>query len=58
MKHHDQNAKRKVFVWPALPHCVYYWRKSGQELKEGRILDAGANAEAMDGCCLFAFFLI
>ena len=28
----------------------------GQELKQGRNLEAGADAEAMEGCCLLACF--
>ena len=31
---------------------VHHERKSGQELKQGRTLEAGADAEAMEGCCL------
>jgi hypothetical protein len=27
---------------------VYHWRKPGQELKQGRNLEAGADAEAME----------
>jgi hypothetical protein len=30
--------------------------KSGQELTQGRILEAGADAEAMEGCYLLACF--
>ena len=33
---------------------VHNQGKSGQELKQGRNLEAGADAEAMDGCCLLA----
>jgi len=29
---------------------VHYHRKSGQELKQGRNLKAGVDAEAMEGC--------
>jgi hypothetical protein len=31
---------------------VHHWRELGQELKQGRILEAGADAEAMEKCCL------
>jgi hypothetical protein len=31
-------------------------RKSRQELTQGRNLEAGADAEAMEGCCLLACF--
>jgi hypothetical protein len=38
--------------------CFYttvpHQRKSGQELKQGRNLEAGADAEAMEGCCFLA----
>jgi hypothetical protein len=32
-------------------HCQ---RKSGQALKQARNLEAGADAEAIEGCCLLA----
>ena len=34
--------------------AVHHSRKSGQELKHSRILEAGANAKAMEGSCLLA----
>jgi hypothetical protein len=34
--------------------AVLHKKKSGQELKQGRNLEAGANAEAMEGCYLLA----
>jgi hypothetical protein len=33
---------------------VHHGKKSGQELKQDRNLEAGADAEAMEGCCLLA----
>jgi hypothetical protein len=30
---------------------VHHWRKLGQELTQGRNLEAGADAEAMEECC-------
>ena len=41
---------RKGFIQLTLPHCsfVYHQRKSGQELTQGRNLEAGADAEAME----------
>ena len=33
----------------------HHWRKSGQELKQGRNLEAGADTEAMDGVLLTGF---
>jgi hypothetical protein len=35
---------------------VHHQRKSGQELTQDRNLEAGADAEAMEGCCLLACF--
>ena len=39
------------FIQIMLPHhvAVHYQRKTGQELKQGRNLEAGADAEAMEG---------
>jgi len=39
-KHHDQS---NFFI------IAHHSRKSGQELKPGRNLEAGADAEAMEG---------
>ena len=36
--------------------AVHHQRNSGQELTQGRNLEAGANAEAIEGCCLLACF--
>ena len=37
-----------VGIWLTLPyHTVHHPKKSGQELKQGRNLEAGADAEAM-----------
>jgi hypothetical protein len=39
---------------------VHHQRKSGQELKQGKNLEAGADAEAMEGCfmaCLACFLI-
>jgi hypothetical protein len=42
-----------------LSHCFHitvpYLRKSGQELKQNRNLEARADAETMEGCCLLAY---
>jgi hypothetical protein len=35
---------------------VHHQRKSGQELTQGRNLEAGVDAEAMEGCYLLACF--
>ena len=31
---------------------VFLWKRSGQKYKEDRNLEAGANLEAIEGCCL------
>jgi hypothetical protein len=36
--------------------AVHHQRKSGLELTQGRNLEAGVDAEAMDECCLKACF--
>jgi hypothetical protein len=36
--------------------AVYHQMKSGQELTQGRNLEAGAVAQAMEGCYLLACF--
>ena len=52
-KLHDQKAS-----WGGkglyLHIAVQNQRKSGQELKQGRNLEAGADAEATEECCLLA----
>lgn len=51
MKHHDQKelcVKRVHF------HVTVRRRKSRQELKPGRNLEAGADVGAMEGCCLLS----
>ena len=37
-----------------IPITVHHQRMLGQELKQGRNPEAGADAEAMEGCCLLA----
>ena len=55
MKHYDQsNLGRKGFIWLHFHIVVHHSRKSGQELKQGRNLEAGADAEAMEAFCLLA----
>jgi hypothetical protein len=36
--------------------AVHHQRRSGQELTEGRNLETEADAEAMEGCSLLAYF--
>jgi hypothetical protein len=45
---------RKEFISLYFHITVNRWRKSGQELKQGSNLEAGADAEAMEGCYLLA----
>ena len=51
MKHHGQKASwgGKGLFGLHFHVVADYWLKSGQELKQDRILEAGADAEAMEG---------
>lgn len=40
-----------------LLHCSTSMKKSGQELKQERNMEAGADKEALEGCCFSACFL-
>lgn len=53
-----RGLSRKGFIWLTLPHCSQNWRKSGQQLKPCRNLDAGANAEAMGESSSLSCFLL
>ena len=55
-KHHDQKASwgEKGLFGLYFHSTVHHRRKSGQELTQGRILEAGADGEAMEGCCFLA----
>jgi hypothetical protein len=49
---------RKGFIQLTLPSSKFaghHQRKAGQELKQGRILEAGADTEAMEECCLLTY---
>jgi hypothetical protein len=46
--------ERIGFIWLTLLITVHHQSKSGQELKQGRNLEARADAEAMEGCYLLA----
>jgi hypothetical protein len=51
MKHHDQsNLGRKGFISLTVPSS-----KAVRTVTQGRNQEAGADAEAMEGCCLLAF---
>ena len=58
MKHHDQNASLRAKGLFGLNFSVevHQWRKSGQKHKQSRIRDAGADAEAIERCCLLPCF--
>lgn len=47
---------RALFIWLMLPQNCLSWWKSRRELKQGRILEARADAETMEGCYLLACF--
>lgn len=51
MKRHDQVGEEKVYIvyTSILPFIIK--KKSGQELKQGRDLEDGADAEAIKECC-------
>ena len=54
--HHDQEAswEGKGLFSVYLHIAVHHQRKSGLELTQGRSLEAGADAEAMERCPLLA----
>jgi hypothetical protein len=55
MKYHGQTKVREERVYLAyISTSQSTRRKSRQELKQGRNLKAGADAEAMEECCLLA----
>ena len=51
MKHHDEKKLGEQMAYLA-PHCYSSSKEVRQELKQGRDLEAGADAEAMEECCL------
>ena len=58
LKHHEQEASsgRKGLFNLHIHIAVHHQKKSGRELTQGRDLEAGADAEAMEGCCLLTCF--
>jgi hypothetical protein len=57
IKHHDQNNLREDgLLGLHLNIIISLQRKSGWELKLGRNLEAGADAEAMEGYCSLACY--
>jgi hypothetical protein len=55
-KHHDQKASLggKSLFGLYFHIAIHHQRKLGQELTQGRNLEAGADAEAMERGCLLA----
>jgi hypothetical protein len=47
--------ERKGFIQRTLKYHYSLLKESGQELKQGRNLEAGVDAETMKGCYLLAF---
>jgi hypothetical protein len=47
-----QLGEKMIYLAINFHSTVHHQRKSGQEPKQGRNLEAGAEAEAMEGCCL------
>jgi hypothetical protein len=58
IKHYDHEAScgGKGLFSLHFHIAVHHQRKSGQELTQGRNLEAGADAEAMEECCLLDCF--
>jgi hypothetical protein len=58
MKHHDQKAswEGKGLFGLHFQFTILQWKKSVQKLRQDWSLEAGANAEAMEGCCLLDCF--
>lgn len=52
MKHGDQASLGEFVLHFHI--TVHHRRKLGQELQQGRKLEAEVNAKAMEGCCLKA----
>ena len=60
MKHHDHGGswRRKHLFSLHIHIAVHHQRKAGLELTQGRNLEVGADAEAMEGCCLLDCFIL
>lgn len=39
----------KEYIWLKLPYHCHHWIKSGEELKQGKNLEAEADAEDIEG---------
>ena len=56
MRHQNQSWREKGLFGLLFHITVHHGRKSGQELKQGRHLEAGADAEAMEGAAYWIAF--
>lgn len=55
IKHYSQsNLRRKGFVWLLLPYHSLLLKEVNTRTHAVQVLEAGTNAEAMEGCCLLA----
>lgn len=50
----QSNLGKKWFISSCLQLTGPHWRKSGHEIKQGKILEAGTQIEAMEECYLLA----
>jgi hypothetical protein len=48
------NGGRKGFISVTVPYSIHRQKQSGQELKQGPNLEAGADAEAREECFFLA----
>jgi hypothetical protein len=58
MKHRDQKqvGEVKVYVHFQITSTSLLITEGSQDRNSNKLLDAGAEAEAMEGCCLLACF--
>ena len=56
-QHHGQYqvGEERAYLAYTSTLLFHHQRKSGQELKQDRALEAGADAEAMEGCCVLVY---
>jgi hypothetical protein len=58
MKHDNQKPLgTKAFISLTVYITVHHQKQGGQEFRQGRSLEAGAAAEAVEECCLLACLL-
>jgi hypothetical protein len=51
-----QVGKERVYSAYTSILAAYHQRNPGQEYNQGKILEAGADVEAMEGSCLLPYF--